>query len=346
MIQENNPTSEKTSKKELSYIQKVWQTVIIVALLVVFILITRVAFNVLLMVLAGTLISLYFHGIGDVIQRNTNLGRKMSMFLSIAGTFIFLGLLMWFMGTKIENQISILNETLPNTINNIRLRLAETPNGLKLLNYLSGENSEKLFDTVQRFFSTSFGVLGNLYLIILLGIFFTANPGLYKGGMLKLVPSHHKALFSTVIERIIHDLKGWLKATVLSMVLITVLITAGLTIVGIPVALVLGLITGILKLIPNFGSLAAMIPGTLLALTISPNTAIVTALIYVVSQAIVSSIVTPIIQERIIKLPPALTIVSQVIMGSLSGALGIIMAVPLLVIVIILVDEFYVKKLR
>ena len=346
MILENNPPTDKPTKKELTYIQKVWQTVIIVALLVVFILIARVAFNVLLMVLAGSLVSLYFHGVGDAIERRTHLGRRLSMLLSIGGTFIFIGLLMWFMGTKIENQISILNDTLPNTITDIKLKLSETPNGLKVLKYLSGENSEKLFHTAQRFFSTSFGVLGNLYIIVLLGIFFTANPGLYKEGILKLIPGKNKLFVRNIMERISHDLKGWLKGTVLAMILITILITIGLSIMGIPVALVLGLLAGILKLIPNFGSLVAMIPGVLLALMIGTNTVIITALIYIISQTIVSSIITPIIQERIIKLPPALTIVSQVIMGTLSGALGIILAVPLLVIVIILVDELYVKKLR
>jgi cell division protein FtsL len=59
--------SNNASKKELTYIEKVWHTVAIVALLVVSILIARVAFNVLLMVLAGSLISVYFHGMGDII---------------------------------------------------------------------------------------------------------------------------------------------------------------------------------------------------------------------------------------------------------------------------------------
>lgn len=331
-------------QEEVTYIQKVWQTVSVVALLVVVILIARVAFNVLMMALAGTLIAVYFHGIGDLIQRNTKLGRRASMLISVGGTFILIGLLFWFMGTKIQHQISVLNETLPGTLGNLKAKLAETSNGAKLLEHVSGENSEKLFSTAQRFFSTSFGVLGNLYVIILLGFFFTANPGVYKQGMIKLVPNSKKALAERVLERISHDLKGWIKATVFSMVLITILITIGLTIIGIPVALVLALFTGILKLVPNFGSLAAMIPGVLLGLTISTNTAIVTAIVYVVCQTIVSSIVTPLVQEKIIKIPPALTIISQVVMGTLSGAMGIILAIPLLVIVIILVDEFYVKK--
>ena len=79
----------------------------------------------------------------------------------------------------------------------------------------------------------------------------------------------------------------------LSMVMVATLISIGLSIVGLPVALILGLITGLLEIIPNIGSLIAMIPGVLLALTISFNTAIIVALIYIVSQTIVANIVTP-----------------------------------------------------
>jgi predicted PurR-regulated permease PerM len=131
----------------------------------------------------------------------------------------------------------------------------------------------------------------------------------------------------------------------LSMVLITILIAVGLTIIGIPVAMVLGFITGILEIIPNFGPLIAMAPGVLLALTIGGGTAIIVALLYIVSQTIVANIVTPLIQKKMINLPPALTLISQLIMGALSGALGIILAVPLLAMLIILVDELYVKKM-
>ena len=130
------------------------------------------------------------------------------------------------------------------------------------------------------------------------------------------------------------------------MVLITTLITVGLSFFGLPVVMVLGLITGVLELIPNIGSLIAMIPGVLLAFTIGTDTAIFVALYYIVCQTIVANIVTPLLQKRIINMPPALTLASQLIMGAVSGALGIILAVPLLAIIIILVDELYVKKIN
>jgi predicted PurR-regulated permease PerM len=336
---DNNP------KSELTYIEKVWNTVAIVALLVVVILIARVAFNVLLMVLAGILIAVYFHGLGDMIQRRTKWGRKLCMTISVGGSFLIIVLLFWFMGTKIQGQIEILSDTLPTTVNNAKAKMGESPIGRKILEYFSGKNSDKIFATAQQFFSTSFGVLGNLYIIIFLSIFFTAQPSLYKDGMIKLMPLSKRELAKCVIDRVSFALKGWLKGMMLSMVLIFILIGTGLSIMGIPVALVLALIVGLLKLIPNFGSLAAMIPGVLLALTVSVNTAIATTLLYLISQTIVSNIVTPLIQKKMINTPPALTIIAQVIMGGLCGALGVILAVPLLAILIILVDELYIKPI-
>lgn len=333
-------------KKDLSYTAKVWQTAAIIALLVVAILIIHVAFNVLLMALAGALIAVYFHGLGDTIQRRTRLGRRWAMVISIAGSFIILGVLLWFMGTKIQVQVAELSNKLPATISTAKAKLAQNPLGQKVLDSFSGNNSQQMLNTAQSFFTTGFGVLGDLYIILFLGIFFTANPSLYKDGILLLVSEDKKQLGERVMNRISLSLKGWLKGMLLSMVLITILIIIGLSIVGVPIALALALITGILEIVPNFGPLIAMIPGVLLALTMGTNTAIIVALLYIVSQTIVANIVTPLIQKKMINLPPALTLISQLVMGVVSGALGIILAVPLLAIAFILVDELYVKKIN
>lgn len=337
------PTS--TEPEELSYIAKVWLTVGIVALLVVTILVVRVAFNILLLVLAGALLSVYFHGFGDIVQRRTKLGRKAAMTIAILVTVIFLGSIFWFMGTTLQTQVAELSNTLPHTIANARIKLGQTSLGQKVLQGISGYNSDKMVSTMQGFFSTTFGVLGDMYIILFLGIFFTTNPSLYKDGILLLVPHSKKELGQCIMDRISLSLKGWLKGTLFSMLCITILIGTALTIVGMPVALILALITGLLEMVPSIGSLVAMIPGVLLALTVSTNMAILVAVIYIVSQTIVANIVTPLIQKKMTNLPPALTLISQLIMASVSGALGVILAVPLLAIVIILVDELYVKKI-
>jgi predicted PurR-regulated permease PerM len=161
-----------------------------------------------------------------------------------------------------------------------------------------------------------------------------------------LVPPSKKKMGHHILDRISLSLKGWLKGMMAAMVLVAIMIGAGLSIVGIPAALVLGLLTGLLEIVPTLGSVLAMIPGVLLGLTVSTNTAIIVAVIYIISQTITANIVNPLIQKKMINLPPALTLISQLIMGSVSGALGIIMAVPLLAITVILVDELYVKKIH
>jgi predicted PurR-regulated permease PerM len=340
-----NKKDTKEQHASSTYMARVWQTIAIAALVVVAILIVHVAFNVLLMAMAGSLMAVYFHGLGDTIQRHTRLNRKWAMVISIAGSIIMLGVLLWFMGTKIQVQVAELSNKLPATINTAKAKLGESPLGQKVLDYFSGDNSKTMLNTAQSFFATGFGVLGDIYIILFLGIFFTANPSLYKDGILLLVPEEKKEVGKHIMDRISLSLKGWLKGMLLSMLLITILIIIGLSIIGVPIALALALITGILEIVPNFGPLIAMIPGVLLAFTMGTNIAIIVALLYIVSQTIVANIVTPLIQKRMINLPPALTLISQLVMGVVSGALGIILAVPLLAIVFIVVDELYVKQM-
>jgi predicted PurR-regulated permease PerM len=332
------------AKTELPYTTRVWQTIAIVSLFITMLLVVRVAFNVLLMALAGCLIAVYFHGLGDLIQRKTRITRRSAMLLSIAGTLVIIALSVWFIGTKIQIQVAELSNTLPETIRITKAKLNSTPLGRKVIDYTSSQHSEKLLDTATSFFNTGFGVLGDLYIILFLGIFFTASPTLYKDGILLLIPQPRKVQGIHIIDRISCSLRGWLKGMLVSMILITVLITIGLMIIGIPLTMVLGLITGILEIVPNFGPLIAMIPGVLLAITASTNTAIIVALLYIICQTIVANIVTPLLQKKIIHLPPALTLMSQLLMGALSGVLGIVLAVPLLAILMILIDELYIKK--
>lgn len=336
--------SEKSKLKEVSYTVKVWQTTAIVCLTLIIILIVRVAFSILLMAMAGVLIAVYFHGLAGLIQRKTRLKKRTSLLISIISTTLIMLALIWIIGNKIERQVAELSTTLPQTVSSAKMKMAQTPIGQKILEYTSGDNSQKLMDTATNFFNTSFGVLGNLYIIIFLSIFFTADPSLYEKGVLFLFPPSQKNKGKIVISRISSSLKGWLKSILISMVLITILIWLSLTFLKMPATMVLGIITGLLEIIPNFGPIIAMIPGVLLAFTISTKMAVLVALIYIAAQTIVASIVTPLLQKKIINMPPALTLISQLIMGALSGVMGIILAVPLLSIVIILVDELYIKR--
>ena len=336
--------STKTIKRELSYTLKVWQTTAIVCLSLITILFVRVAFNILLMTFMGVLIAVYFHGLADLIARKTKINLKFSLFISITGTIILLNAMIWIIGSTVQQQAAQLSHTLPQMISTAKIKLAGSAAGQQMLGYTSGDNSKKLLDTAGTFFSSSFGVIGDLYIIVFLGIFFTADPHLYKDSLLAILLPGQEIDGGLIWNRISTALKAWIKTKLISMVLITIVVALGLMIIGLPGTLVLGLIAGLLDIIPNFGPVIAMIPGVLLGLMISPQVAVIASLIYVACQTIVGSIFMPLIQKKMINIPPAITMVSQLVMGVICGLMGIILAVPILLVLAIIVDELYIKK--
>lgn len=326
------------------FTRKVWITMGIITLIVLLTFILKAAFNVLLMVFAGALIAVYFHGLGNLLQRKIKLSHRWCVLIGVLITLLLVGFLFSFLGAKISTQVSELSKDIPAILEDVKGRLNGSEVGRKILYYFSDGNSSKMMNSFQDVFRTSFGVVGDVYIILLIGVFFTVNPGLYREGIIKLIPTAGKNRARAVIKRLDFTLKGWLKGMLIAMLFISILSFIGLSIIDVPMALALAFFAGLLNFIPNFGPLIAMIPAVLIGFTESANTALVIALLYILIQTIESNIITPTIQNVMIKIPPALIIISQVLFGTLTGGLGIILATPLLVVVIVIVDELYVKR--
>jgi predicted PurR-regulated permease PerM len=337
---------EPHSKKEdiNLFTRKVWITMGIITIIVLLIFILKAAFNVLLMVFAGSLMAIYFHGLANLLEKKIRLPHRWCVLIGVLVTLLLVGFLFSFLGAKISTQVSELSKDIPAILQDLKQRLSGSEVGRKILYYFSDGNSSKMISSFQDVFRTSFGIVGDVYIILFIGIFFTVNPKLYREGIIKLVPTAGKERARAVIKRLDFTLKGWLKGMLLAMFFISILTFIGLSIIGVPMGLALAFLAGLLNFIPNFGPLIAMIPAVLIGFTESVNTALVIALLYILIQTIESNVITPTIQNVMIKIPPALIIISQVLFGTLTGGLGIILATPLLVVIIVVVDELYVKQ--
>lgn len=334
-----------SEKDEISlFTRKVWITMGIITIIVLLIFILKAAFNVLLMVFAGSLMAIYFHGLANLLERKIRLSHRWCVLIGVLVTLLLVGFLFSFLGAKISTQVSELSKDIPAILQDLRQRLSGSEVGRKVLYYFSDGNSSKMVSSFQDVFRTSFGIVGDVYIILFIGIFFTVNPKLYREGIIKLVPKAGKERARAVMKRLDFTLKGWLKGMLLAMFFISILTFIGLSIIGVPMGLALAFLAGLLNFIPNFGPLIAMIPAVLIGFTESVNTALVIALLYILIQTIESNVITPTIQNLMIKIPPALIIISQVLFGTLTGGLGIILATPLLVVIIVVVDELYVKQ--
>ncbi len=332
-------------KKELTFRKKVWIVVSIAALMFVFLFLFKILFSVLLLVLAGALIALYFYGVAGIFERKFHCSSKVAIVLSVIINILLLAGIIWFVGATIQVQISELSQTLPLTIQKVKEYIGSSAIGQNLLQQFNATgDSTKTFDILNRFFSSSFGVLSDLYIIFLLAIFFIASPTVYQKGMVKLLPSKAKEKGAEIIQKVTTTMKGWLKVQLIGMVFIGVTTAIGLMILGIPMVLTLALIAAIFNFIPNFGMLLALIPAVLIGLTVGMGTALIIVCIYTFIQFLQNAIQQPLVQTKMINIPPALSITSQIALGLMVGFWGILLATPVLIILIVLVEELYINK--
>lgn len=343
MQQNNEP--QINSENNPSFQKKVWIATGILALAIIVLLLLKATFNVFLLVLAGTLIAIFFRGLSNLIQRKTKWKEGICAAISIVGTLLIVAGLFWLIGAKVQEQITELMETLPKTIDNAKANLNESSIGEKIMDKLSSKNSmDKAQVFAGQFFQSTFGVFGDIYVILFIGIFFTISPKTYTEGMVQLIPPNGQEKADQVLDKLGAQLLNWLKGKLFSMFVVFVLTAIGLAIIGIPLWLVLALLAGLISFIPNFGPLIALIPALLVALMQSPQTAALVAGLYILIQFIESNFITTLVQKKLLNMPPALIIIAQLLMGALTGAWGLVLATPLTVIVIVLVQELYLKN--
>src|SRR5690606_4190450 len=122
-----------------------------------------------------------------LLERKTKMSHRWSLITGVFITLVLIGSLFWFLGAKISLQVGELTQDIPKILANVQERLGRTDIGRKLLYYLSDGNGEKMMTSFQEVFRTSFGVVGDIYIILFIGIFFTINPRLYREGIIKLV---------------------------------------------------------------------------------------------------------------------------------------------------------------
>jgi predicted PurR-regulated permease PerM len=130
------------------------------------------------------------------------------------------------------------------------------------------------------------------------------------------------------------------------MLITGVLLYVGLTVIGLDYAIVFAVFSAILVLVPYFGSIAGAIPPTLYALTDSPEQALLALGIYVLIQQIESNLTIPIVMANRVNLHPALVAIGVVVVGQLFGFAGLFVAVPILALIVVLVDELWVEPME
>jgi predicted PurR-regulated permease PerM len=192
-------------------------------------------------------------------------------------------------------------------------------------------------------FSTAFGGLGSTLVVVVLSLYFASNPKTYITGIKRLFATEYRDRVGEAFDRLEHALSWWLLGQIITMFIIGILTGTGLALLGVPFAFILGLIAAILNFVPNVGPLIAGVPAVMVGFSQNGTTVFYIVLLYLVIQSLEGNVITPYIQQRAVSMPPALLLIAQLIMGTGFGILGLLLASPLVVVVMVLVQMLYMR---
>jgi predicted PurR-regulated permease PerM len=185
--------------------------------------------------------------------------------------------------------------------------------------------------------------LVTIVLILFVGLFGAAEPDLYKAGVIHLVPPPHRPRARQALDAVAFNLRWWLVGQVTLMIMMAISTTLGLWLMNIPLALTLGISAGSLALIPYIGPWLSAVPSALIALLVSPWHMVMVLGLYLILHLLEGYLLVPLVQRRAVLLPPALTLVTQILLGDLLGVMGLFVAAPLTVSAVVLLKMLYVE---
>jgi predicted PurR-regulated permease PerM len=208
------------------------------------------------------------------------------------------------------------------------------------------DDPEKLIGPITSIGLNVAGILGALVLILITAYYMAIRPEPLVDGLVNLFPPPRREHVRHVLDRVRRSWIGWMEGVLVDMLATFVLTFIGLSLIGLDFAIFFAVLSAFLVVVPYFGSIAGAIPPVLFALTDSPGKALLTLGVYVLVQQIESNVTIPIVMSQRTRMHPAVIAIGVVVVGQLFGFVGLFVAVPILSLIVIATEEFWVKEIE
>jgi predicted PurR-regulated permease PerM len=300
----------------------------------------------LLLIIGGAIFAVFLDGGVRFLGRYLPIPRGWRLLLTLIIGFGFIGWVVWFAGTTIGAQFEALREVVTAQFN----RLMQFVSSLGLMPENRPTNiGTELLGSVGRLTSavgSAIGAVTSVIAMIVIGIFLAAEPRIYDRGIAWMLPIRHRASFYRIAEHVGFTLRRLLFGRLVGMVFegfFTWFMLAYVSrIIGVgpvPMAALLGLVTGVLAFIPNIGAITSGVLMIAVGFSAGPHQGVYAIFVYFFVQNIDGYLVVPYIARRTVDLAPAVVLAMQLLMGALFGILGVLFADPILATLkVVLVD--------
>jgi predicted PurR-regulated permease PerM len=186
----------------------------------------------------------------------------------------------------------------------------------------------------------------NVVIIAFLAVFFAWQPSVYRSGFLALLPPDKRSAIGRAIDRAANAVRKWIAGQAISMMVVFFATLISLLLVGMPYAVLLAFISGVLTFVPTLGPFLSGIAIVIAGLSESVELGLYGLGVYVLIQFVETYLITPLVQNEAVHLPPAATLGAQLVGGAIFGTLGFAFAVPLAAALRALVLELYVDRME
>lgn len=310
---------------------------------------------IVLVFLLTLLFSIIISGPVDYLQRK-GVGRALGTLIVFAGLALILIVAGYSMGSVVESQVRGLIESAPTLLSDAQDQIAQLQSTLGLESGLLPDPQQLMDsarnllsgDTFSTFVSVSAGVanvFSFLVVILIATIFTVAWPAPLVNGFVALWPAGRRRRVREILGELYKTVQRWFLGQLTSMTIIGMLFTVALFLIGIPFALLLGILSGLLAFIPFVGPFISIIPPILLALAQDPILALWVLLAYAVVQFIEGNVIQPVVMNRAVSLHPTVIVFALLIMSTLFGFVGLLLAIPLIATLQVLVRELWIERM-
>ena len=303
--------------------------------------------EVLVLAFGAVLLALLLRGLAGALSRLTHLPETWAVATVVLALLAVVGAAGWLFGSQIAVQFNLLARDLPQNVARFVNDLRAAPWGAWLLGRTQDLNlagaTGQVAGRLVAFFGSTFRAVAYLAVLLFTAVYFAVQPERYRYGVLRLIPPDRRGRMAAVLDLTGATLRRWMAGQAITMTVVGMLTGIGLWALGVGAPLALGLIAGLFAFVPYVGPLLAAAPGIMMAAAQGPIEALYAAALYAGVHFVEGNLVTPLVQAEAVKLPPVLTVFAALVFGLLLGPVGVLLAAPLTVVLLVAVNTLYLE---
>jgi predicted PurR-regulated permease PerM len=314
-----------------------------VALAVLIVLVVVFALKVVLVLFAGVLYGVGLRAAAKWGARLTHLPFAVTLAVLVVGGLVLSAVGAVLLAPSLGAQLQTLAVDLAKAIEQARERLGHAP----LVDQTFGTSAAPGSATPENFGRTVISALGGtmevlagLIVIFFIGVYGAAQPDTYAHALLEVTPEQYRVHVRRSIDEVTKNLTRWLAGRLVAMAFVGITTSVAFYLLKIPLWLLLGVLAGLLTFVEYAGAIASAIPPLVLGLAKSTPTALAVLALFTALHVIEGYVLTPLLDRASVRLPPALTLAAQVLLGTFAGALGLTVSTPLFVVAVSAVKAF------